>query len=237
VRILTETGALFQETRERVRYLQEALNEKAIGRLKQARQACQQVWQRLAPRNPAADVAQSIEELKSLLTSEQFIDSLNTIAKHTTTVFDAYKAAYLDLFDRRAEAYQKAIEEIKNRPEWEPLSQTNKEVAETLLAPLHDRIGSPEDRDEVKAGTALGNCSLTEMESDLAAVEALKSSALVKLQELAYGSKGNVLVRRVRVSNLFNRPIQNMEDLDAALEQLRNELQKFIDEGAAIILE
>jgi hypothetical protein len=237
VRLLTETGALFQETQESVHHLQEALNEKAIDQLKQARQACQQVWPRLAPRNPAAEVAQSVEELKSLLASEQFVDSLDPIAKHTATIFNAYKIAYLDLFDRRTEAYQKAIEEIKNRPEWEPFSQTSKEVAETLLVPLYDRVGSSEDRDGVAAGTMLGNSSLTEMESDLAAVEALKSSALVKLQELAYGGKENAPVRRVRVSNLFNRPIQNMEDLDAALEQLRNELQKFIDEGAVIILE
>ena len=171
------------------------------------------------------------------MTSEQFVDSLDTITKHTATVFDAYRTAYLNLFDQRAEAYQKAIEEIKNRSEWEPLSQTNKEIAETLLLPLHARVGSPEERVGITAGTTLGNSSLTEMESDLAAVEALKSSALVKLQELAYGGKENTPVRRVRVSNLFNRPIQSKEDLDAALEQLRNELQKFIDEGAMIILE
>jgi hypothetical protein len=121
--------------------LQEVLTEKAIDRLKQARQACQQVWPRLAPRNPAAEVAQSVEELKSLLASEQFVDSLDTITKHTATVFDAYKTVYLDLFDRRAKAYESAIGEIRNRPEWEPLSQTHKGVAETLLAPLHDRLG------------------------------------------------------------------------------------------------
>jgi hypothetical protein len=237
VRILTETGALFQETRERVHHLQEMLNEKAINQLKLARQACQQVWLRLAPRNPTAEVEQSVEGLKSLLASEQFVDSLDTIAKHTAVVFNAYKTAYLDLFDRRTETYQKAIEEIKNRPEWGPLSQTNKEVAETLLTPLHDRVGSSEDREGVAAAITLGNSSLAEMESDLAAVEALKSLVLVKLQELAYSGKGSTPVRRVRVSNLFNRPIQSMEDLDIALEQLRNELQKYIDEGAAIILE
>ncbi|MGH9427539.1 MAG: hypothetical protein ACRD2L_14705, partial [Terriglobia bacterium] len=247
VRILTETGALFQETRERVHHLQEALNEKAIDQLKQARQACQQVWQRLAPRNPTAEVAQSVEELKSLLVSEQFVDSLDTITKHTATVFDAYKTAYLDLFNRRTEAYESAIGEIKNRPEWEGLFTTttrdgtkedkNKEVADSLLAPLLARRGSEEDKTAVCTGMSLGSASLTEMESDLAAVEALKSSVLVKLQELAYGDKENTPVRRVRVSNLFNRPIQSMEDLDAVLEQLRNELQKYIDEGAAIILE
>ena len=44
-------------------------------------------------------------------------------------------------------------------------------------------------------------------------------------------------MRRVRVSEFFNRPIQTQEELDNALETLRDSLQKCIDEGAVIILE
>jgi hypothetical protein len=39
------------------------------------------------------------------------------------------------------------------------------------------------------------------------------------------------------MSEIFNRPIQTQEDLETAIGQLRDSLQKFIDEGAAIILE
>ena len=60
---------------------------------------------------------------------------------------------------------------------------------------------------------------------------------LVKLQELAYGGKEKVPVRRVRLSDLFNRPIENQDDLDSAIKLLRDALQKYIDEGAAVILE
>src|SRR5262249_43169828 len=79
--------------------------------------------------------------------------------------------------------------------------------------------------------------SLAEMTSDLAAVEPLKSSVLVKLQEMAYGGKDDAPVRRVRVSGLFNRPIQTQDDLEAAIQQLRDALPEYIDEGAAVILE
>ena len=75
------------------------------------------------------------------------------------------------------------------------------------------------------------------MESDLAAVDALRSSAYVKLQELSIGSDTKAPIRRVRIAEIFNRPIKTKEDLEAAIEQLRNSLRKFIDEGAAIILE
>jgi hypothetical protein len=75
------------------------------------------------------------------------------------------------------------------------------------------------------------------MESDLAAVEGLRSSVLVKLQELSLGAGSKAPVRRIRIAEIFNRPIQTKEDLDSAIEQLRDSLQKFIDEGAAIVLE
>jgi hypothetical protein len=52
------------------------------------------------------------------------------------------------------------------------------------------------------------------------------------------GKKGtDAEIKRVRVAEVFDRPIQTQADLDAALEQLRDALQKLIDEGAAIILE
>ena len=82
-----------------------------------------------------------------------------------------------------------------------------------------------EDRGQVEAGTSLGRSSLAEMESDLAAVDALKSSVLVKLQELAYGGNEKAPVRRVRVSELFNRPIRSQEDLESAVQQIRDALE------------
>lgn len=230
VRILTETGAIFGETREKVRKLREALTDKALGVLRQARTATEQVWQRLSAHGPAPEVGQCVEDLKGLLGSEQFADSLNDIAAKTKTVQGAYQQAYLTLFDRRAEAYRKAVDEIKNRPEWGP-------QGEPLLAPLLGRVGADDDRAAVANGTGLGRASLTEMESDLAAVDGLRSSALFKLQELAMGGEKKTPVRRVRVGEIFNRPIQTQADLDAALGQLRDSLQKYIDEGTAVILE
>jgi hypothetical protein len=236
VRILTETGKEFQKAREKVHRLQETLNENAIAHLREARQATGAVWQRLAARSPSPELGETVEQLKALLASEQVLDSLPSIKGHAKKINDSYKIAYLDLFDRRFKAFEGAIEDIKNRPEWEPLASTT-EVAETLIAPLVSRIGLPDDRARVESGSSTGDSSLAEMESDLAAVDGLRSSALVKLQELAYGGKDEAPVRRVRVSDLFSRPIQSQGDLDSAIKLLRDALQKCIDEGVTIILE
>ena len=89
----------------------------------------------------------------------------------------------------------------------------------------------------VSDGQSFGASTLGEMESDIAAAEGLKSAALAKLQELTVKKSTDATVKRVRVAEVFDRPIQSQEDLDAALEQLKDALQKLIDEGAAIILE
>jgi hypothetical protein len=237
VRILTESGPQFAEARDKVRKMRESLDTKAIALLRQSRLATEQVWERLAPHCLSPEIATSVEELKTLLSSEQFIDSWDAIAQRTKAVLDAYKHAYIDLFERRKQAYESAIEEIKNRPEWGPLEATNPGTASSLLSPLLGRVGTDEDKDAVSKGTSLGKASLTEMESDLCAVEGLKSSVLVKLQELSMGGEKKAPVRRVRVSEFFNRPIQTQAELKKALELIADSLQKYIDEGAIIILE
>ncbi len=216
VRILTENGKDLGETRERVRKLREKLDSGAIGVLRRARQATEQVWQRLATHSPQPEIGAKVEELKALLASEQFIDSWDGIVARTKAIFDAHRSAYCELFDRRKEAYESAIGEIKNRAEWAPLEASNTGMAASLLSPLVVRVGTDEDRAAVDRGASLGSSSLTEMESDLAAAAGLKSSVLVKPQELSIGSDKKAPVRRVRVSEFFNRPIQTQDDLNKA---------------------
>lgn len=75
------------------------------------------------------------------------------------------------------------------------------------------------------------------MESDLAAIEGLKSSVLVKLTELSISSEKKSPVRKVRVAEFFNRSIETKKDLETALKLIGDALEKYIDEGAIIILE
>ncbi len=237
VRILTENGREFGETRDKVRKLRESLDDDAINVLRQARQATEQVWNRLVAHNPSPELGATVEELRALLESEQFIDSWSEIAAHTGTVLTAYRTAYCELFDKRKQSYESALGEIKNRTEWGPLESTNPGMAASLLSPLQGRVGTDEDREAVAEGSSLGKASLTEMQSDLAAVDGLKSSVIVRLQELSIGSNKKAPLRKVRVSEFFNRPIETQDDLNKAIQLIRDSLQKCIDEGAIIILE
>lgn len=141
------------------------------------------------------------------------------------------------------------------RPEWDPLrpvfqeeseegvrrqieaENTKKQImADTMLAALLARVGSDEDRENVRSGKTLGNASLTEMETDLVAVYGLKSSVLLKLQELSLSVEPRP-VRRLKIGEFFSKPIRTQDELDATIEKLRESLQKCIDEETVIILE
>jgi hypothetical protein len=237
VRILTENGQEFGATRDKVRKLREFLNQEAIAILWQARQATEQVWQRLSAHAPSPELHTRVEELKALLVSEQFLDAWDNIVAYTKQVLEAYQTAYCELFDRRKQTYESAIDEIQNRPEWAPVAAANPSLAQSLLSPLRSRVGTEDDKQAVATGQSLGTSSLTEMESDLAAVEGLKSSVLVKLQELSIGREKKAPVRKIKVSEFFSRPIQTQAELDQALNLMRDSLQKCIDEGAIVILE
>ena len=71
----------------------------------------------------------------------------------------------------------------------------------------------------------------------LLAIEADLSKRGIGLVVLSMGGEKNAPVRRVRVAEIFNRPIRAQQDLEEALNQLREVIEKLIDEGAAIILE
>jgi hypothetical protein len=109
-------------------------------------------------------------------------------------------------------------------------------MANTMLAALLVRVGSDEDREDVRSGKTLGKASLTEMETDLVAVAGLKSSVLLKLQELSLGVQPKP-VRRLKIGEFFDKPIRTQHDLDTSIGKLRESLQKCIDEETVIILE
>ena len=240
VRLLCENGPDFGQTRERVRRLREKLDAPAIETLRKARQAVDHTWPRLASHPARENAYAAANALNDLLVSEHLTDEWPAISSHTRTINGTWAQAWTELFDRRRTAYQSAIDEIQNRPEWDALVQAKSGIAESLLTPLHARLGDDSERTAVAAGSTTGRATLTEMESDIAAVDGLKSSVLVRLQELSLSSSVSgrkAPVRKVRVAEFLNRPIQTTEELEQAMELLRDSLQKCIDEGAVIILE
>lgn len=236
VRILVESSGDFVKSRDDLKKLKEALSPEAIDELRKARVAVGQLWDQFAGHPAAAELAVVVDELKAQLKSEQFLQEWDGIRKNTATIQSAYRNAYEAQFAKRRQAFQEAIEEIKNCPEWASV-ESKPAAGDSILISLSQRVGSDEDCQGVAEGKTLGKSTLTQMESDLVALPGLKTSALVKLQEMVAGAGQKAPVRKVRMSDYFKQPIRSSDDLEKAIQFMRESLEKIIEEGAVIILE
>jgi hypothetical protein len=72
------------------------------------------------------------------------------------------------------------------------------------------------------------------MESDIAAVETLQSYAIRALQELAAPEKKII---RVRVSSVLGSVVETSEEVEQAVERLKEHLLKLLAEDTRIVLE
>ena len=74
------------------------------------------------------------------------------------------------------------------------------------------------------------------MESDIAAANGLKNTVIRKIQEIL---KPEEKVERVKISTILNtlQALNTREEVEDALEQLREALMERIDAGVKVILE
>jgi hypothetical protein len=73
------------------------------------------------------------------------------------------------------------------------------------------------------------------MESDLAAVDGLKTQVIGRLQELIAPKERKR--ERVRLADFFTEAIETDESVERVVERLREHLLKLVAEGVKIILE
>ena len=118
----------------------------------------------------------------------------------------------------------------------------------TILAQLTSRYcdGAPSQSEGVENGSfALSagklvceqcNATIPQMESDIAAANGLKNAVMRKIQEIL---KPEEKVERVKLSAILNtlQALNTREEVEDALEQLREALMERIDACVKVILE
>jgi len=79
------------------------------------------------------EIAEKGKELRELLQSETFFESMAQIEKNTQEILTAYRELYEKTHAERAALYRDAIEKIKGRKEWEQVPES---MREPVLSPL-----------------------------------------------------------------------------------------------------
>lgn len=225
---------------QRVKKLENALAESNLGRLHRARTAADRLWPQLEDVGFAAtpegeELAGTVAALREQLTTPEFFDHLPQIAQREDAVRSAYQGQRSTLAERIRERVQHLTDELRNREIWTAVPELEQQE---LLRPF-ERI-----REKAEGDTA----SLSEMSSDLLALDGLHARAGTRLIEIFEKLQApepeeggepapRPVVKRIRASSYAGRGLRTEQEVLEALEGLRTACLEAVAKGETVILE
>lgn len=237
VRTLAGEGKSYQESRTHAKRLNDTLTDQNINLLRTARHVLDIKQPILEARRPSDAITETTKQLQDTLNSETFYERLDVIRRTIEFLSKHYRDLYGQFHAQRLNTYAAAIDDVKGLPEWAEVSKKpdiSESQRETLLASLSNKLcPTLQLPDDVEA---CENCRATidQMDSEIAAVDALRTGVIRELQELATPEKKIV---RVRVSSVLGSVVETPEDVEQAVERLKEHLLKLLAEDTRIVLE
>jgi hypothetical protein len=231
VHILAGGGSSLKEAHDRLRKMAQALDEHGIATIRQARLAVGQMWSQLEAHGQT-ELVEQVAQLNTLLDAQTFFESMLEIQAATHTITSAYQALYAQPHTERMEQFQQAIEKIKGHAAWH-------QVPESMRAPvLQPLVSRCCDALEILEGTLVCTtcgATLSQMESDLAALSGLVAQALAQIQKAT--TPPDIKIQRVHLAEFFTGAIDTEEQVKQAVTQLQDHLLKLLDAGVKIVVE
>lgn len=231
VNLLAGGAASLKEGRERIRKIAECLNEKGLATLQRARLAANEMSRTFEARGQD-EIAEKGKELRELLQSETFFESMAQIEKSAQEILTAYRELYEKTHTERAAQYRDAVEKIKGRKEWEQVPES---MREPVLSPLASRSCAENDFPETSLTCNACRAGVSQMESDIEALGGLFAKVVSEIQRLT--TPPEVKIERVRVSEYFSGSFESADQVKKAVARLQDHLLKLLDEGVKIVVE
>ncbi len=233
VTILAGEGESFRVMRGRVAEIREATSERALDVLQRLRRAVERIWPLLRSEAENGALAQSAEMLVTYLEEVAYYPLPREGEAALEALEGTYRQRYTERHAERRRRFAAAIESVKAHPAWPEVPE---ETRDAVLRPLAERACQAAELPEGALACRRCGAGLATMTSDLAAVSALRSDVLMRVQELTTPEE---VVERVRVAALLGagRVIHSAEEADEVVEQLREQLHKLLDSGVKVVLE
>ena len=231
VNTLAGGGTSLKQAHDRILKIAECLDDKGLAALRQARHAVGQMWPQLEARGEVG-VKEEVEKLKGLLAAEEFYESLSAIGAAGKVVSSAYLTIYEKAHAERGEQYHAAIEKIKGRTEWSAVPDS---MRQSVLQPLASRCCTELDLPVGSLVCKACSATLSQMESDLAALGGLFAQVVAHVQKLT--TPPETKVQRVKVSEFFGGAMESEDQVKQAVARLQDHLLKLLDEKIKIVVE
>ena len=231
VSILAGEGATLKQARETMQKIRNATTDKNLELLKTARRVSYQTWPVLEAHGLNGELTDHARQLSDALTSETFYSCLDAMSTHLKPLGQAYTGLYSELHNQRAAAYQAALDQLASRSEW---SQLSEEARVALRGPLTSRACAELDLPANSSSCRKCSAAVSQMESDIAAVDGLITQTLIRLQEMTMPKE---IIDRVKLAAFFSNGIESEEDIENGVKELRLYLLKSFMEGHKLIID
>ena len=199
--------------------LQQALSDPRLRDLERARTVLTTAWPFLVHE---PDIDQALRdramELTDLLARETFYRELPAIEQNAAALGAEYERRYSEAWKALTSAYAEAQEQLVRNPAWAQLSEDQQRL---LKAPF--RPGSTNDGDKAP---------VAQLRSERDACLARLQDAIAEMHRIIDGER----IAQVSLSNYFIGGVETEEQLDAALNGIREECARLIGAGKKVIL-
>lgn len=229
VRMLANEGKTLQQSMGHVREIRVALDDGAIANMRVTRQVLARIWPELSGRE--TELKPQAKELEELVASAEFYGSLARIDQLTQELDSAYDADYRSQHAKRDEVYETARAAVRERPEWAKVSE---DMRGPVLQPLSSRLCESLERERGALVCASCRATLPQMESDVAAVSAVRNGVVERIRQML---EPEVRVERVRVADMVQGTVDTEESVEELIRNLRERLLALIEEGKKVVVE
>ena len=156
--------------------------------------------------------------LEDLLKRETFFRELGPIAVEGTAINTEHKRRYNDALDARVKAYLAALEALSKEPGWERLDEAQRDEISRQLRQCADKNWN--------------NQTIRHLRSETEICDSRLAAAVTKMHQVLEGER----LATVSVSQFFAGGVETEEQLDQALDGIRDEFSRLIGEGKKVIV-
>lgn len=200
--------------------LEQVLSEPRLHDLERARKAQSNLWTFL---KQEADIADDLRmcatELEDLLQRETFFKELPAIEQHTRALELEYQRRFDEALDARVAAYTKAFDKLVKTPGWTEIDEDQQR-----------RLAEPFERGMKRDETGV---TIPQLRADRDACDGRLRAAIAELRRIIDGER----VVTVSVASYFAGGIETEEQLEAALDGIREECARLIGAGKKVIVQ
>lgn len=230
VKILAGEGKSYKKTRDFLRLLKGKFTENNISLLKKGKHIIQKVWPVLKSAGFDGELAERAQRLRDYYLSESLYNQLEAVRIEAEAIWKVYQDIYTQKHQNRNKEIQRILETIKADPNFSTLTETQQSQ---ILTPITRRLCQHlllED-DEV-----CQNCraTLQQLESDILSASKLLD---ITLKQINNWTADEEKVISISVKDFLRGEYKSIEEIEEAVQRLKDRLIKIFLDGKRVFLE